>query len=287
MSKRLLATACLATAGPAVAQPSMSRTTLLERFDVSLARLAREGLFSGTVVIARDGVPVLERAYGVADRATGRPVTVATRVNVGSMNKMFTAVAVLQLARAGRISLEGRLIDILPSYPNAAVAGRVTIHQLLTHTAGVGDFLMKMLAAPPREYQRLEDYLPYFVNDDLAFEPGSRWAYSNGGYLILGLVIEAVTGRPYAEVIRDSILAKAGMSGHGVRTTGAKRGVRDQLFQHAVARQGGARVPDAGARRSRGRRVLEYGRSGAVRSRSESEQLPGQRVDGSAHQRQD
>jgi hypothetical protein len=76
------------------------------------------------------------------------------------------------------------------------------------------------------------------------------------------------------------------MSGHGVRTTGAKRGVRDQLFQHAVARQGGARVPDAGARRSRGRRVLEYGRSGAVRSRSESEQLPGQRVDRSAHQRQ-
>jgi CubicO group peptidase (beta-lactamase class C family) len=107
------------------------------------------------------------------------------------------------------------LIDVLPSYPNASVARRITIHQLLTHTAGVGDFVMKMIAAPPTEYQRLEDYLPFFVTDDLAFEPGAKWAYSNGGYLILGLVIEALTGRSYQDLIRDSLLTRAEMTSTG------------------------------------------------------------------------
>jgi CubicO group peptidase (beta-lactamase class C family) len=210
-------------AAPAVAQPRASHPGLIDRFEAGLARLAADGLFSGTVVIARDGVPLLEQAHGRADRASATPVTAATRFNVGSMNKMFTAVAVLQLARAGRLSLDGRLIEVLPSYPNAAVARRVTIHQLLTHTAGVGDFLMKMLAAPAREYQRLEDYLPYFVDDSLAFEPGARWAYSNGGYLILGLVIEALTGQPYGELIRDSVLAPARMTGTGFQRSATAR----------------------------------------------------------------
>jgi len=143
------------------------------------------------------------------------------------MNKMLTAVAVLQLARTGALSLEGRLVDVLPSYPNAAVARRVTIHQLLTHTAGLGDFVMKMIAAPSREYRRLEDYLGFFVDEELAFEPGARWSYSNGGYLVLGLAIEALTGRAYAEVIADSVLAPAGMrsTGFGQPPAGGPRAI--------------------------------------------------------------
>ena len=74
---------------------------------------------------------------------------------------------------------------------------------------------MKMFAAPPREYRRLEDYLDFFVDEDLAFEPGTSWAYSNGGYLVLGLAIEALTGRPYAEVVRDNVLTPAGMHDTG------------------------------------------------------------------------
>jgi CubicO group peptidase (beta-lactamase class C family) len=208
-------------AAPTVGQPRPSRIRLIEQFEVGLARLAEKGLFSGTVVITQNGVPLLERAYGLADRASATPVTAATRFNVGSMNKMFTAVAILQLARSGRLSLDSRLIDVLPSYSNPAVARRITIHQLLTHTAGVGDFVMKMMAAPARDYRRLEDYLPFFVDDDLAFEPGARWAYSNGGYLILGLVIEAVTGRSYADLIQDSVLARAEMTSTGFLRPGS------------------------------------------------------------------
>jgi CubicO group peptidase (beta-lactamase class C family) len=227
---------------PAGAQPRLSRTGLIEQFEVGLARLAEDGLFSGTVAITRDGVPLLERAHGLADRASGAPVTAATRFNVGSMNKMFTAVAILQLARAGRLSLDGRLIDVLRWYPNAAVARRVTIHQLLTHTAGVGDFVMKMMAAPVREYRRLEDYLPFFVDDDLAFEPGARWAYSNGGYLVLGLVIEAVTGRPYPDLIQDSVLARAGMTSTGFqRPPSGRDPVYATNYSRMVSPDGGER----------------------------------------------
>lgn len=221
--------AAAAFASPAAAQSSPPHPGLIQRFDAALASLAKDGLFSGTVVIARDGVPVLERAHGLADRASARAVELATRFNVGSMNKMFTAVAILQLARSGALSLDARLIDVLPAYPNPDVARRVTIHQLLTHTAGLGDFVMKMISAPPREYRRLEDYLGYFVDDALAFEPGARWAYSNGGYLVLGMVIEALTGRPYAEAIRDSVLAPAGM-----RHTGFVRSSQDTPARYAT-----------------------------------------------------
>ncbi|MEZ4586312.1 MAG: serine hydrolase [Gemmatimonadales bacterium] len=221
--------AVAAFASPAAAQSAPPHPGLIQRFDAALARLAEDGLFSGTVVVSRDGVPVLERAHGLADRASGRPVELATRFNVGSMNKMFTAVAILQLARGGALSLDDRLIDVLPSYPNPDVARRVTIHQLLTHTAGLGDFVMKMISAPPREYRRLEDYLGYFVDEELAFEPGARWAYSNGGYLVLGMAIEALTGRPFAEAIRDSVLGPAGMG-----QTGFLRSSQDTTAYYAT-----------------------------------------------------
>ena len=101
--------------------------------------LARDDEFSGAVLVAKDGRVLFRRAYGLADRKRRVPNTLRTRFRIGSMNKMFTAVAILQLVEAGKVKLNARLGAYLPDYPNRGVAAKVTIHQLLTHTGATGD----------------------------------------------------------------------------------------------------------------------------------------------------
>ncbi len=109
----------------------------LRAVSVRAAELAREDEFSGAVLVAKDGRVLFERAYGPADRKHRIPNTLRTRFRIGSMNKMFTAVAILQLVEAGKVKLTARLGTYLPDYPNREVATKVTIHQLLTHTGGL------------------------------------------------------------------------------------------------------------------------------------------------------
>jgi CubicO group peptidase (beta-lactamase class C family) len=104
-----------------------------------LEKLAAEDRFSGDVLIAKDDDIRFEKAYGMAERSHNISNEIDTKFNLGSINKMFTAVAILQLVERGMLSLKDRIIDVLPDYPNRAVAEAVTIHHLLTHTAGMGD----------------------------------------------------------------------------------------------------------------------------------------------------
>src|SRR5437667_395438 len=113
------------------------------------------------------------------------------------MNKMFTAVSVLQLAQNGKIKLTAPLGEYLPDYPNKDVASKVTIHHLLTHTGGTGDIFGPQFSAHRLELRTLRDYVKLYGDRDLKFEPGSRWEYSNYGFLLLGEVIEKVTGGSY------------------------------------------------------------------------------------------
>ena len=168
--------------------------------------------FAGAVLIAKDGKPVFAQAYGLADRGRNIPNTLQTRFRIGSMNKMFTAVSILQLAQAGKLKLTDPLGKFIPDYPNSDVAAKVTIEQLLTHAGGTGDFFGPEFDAHRLELRTLDDYVKLFGKRALAFEPGSKYAYSNYGFILLGVVIEKVSGESYYDYVREHVYAPAGMT---------------------------------------------------------------------------
>ena len=167
------------------------------------------------MLVAKDGTPVFAQAYGLADRERKIPNTLRTRFRLGSMNKMFTAVATLQLAQAGKLHLDDALIHYLPEYPNKELAAKVTLHQLLTHTGGTGDIFGPEFAAHRLELRTIGDYVNLYGNRALKFEPGSRWEYSNYGFILLGAVIEKVSGESYYDYVRKHVYAPAGMTSTG------------------------------------------------------------------------
>jgi CubicO group peptidase (beta-lactamase class C family) len=171
--------------------------------------------FSGAVLVAKDGEVLFSEAYGLADREQEIPNTLQTRFRIGSMNKMFTAVAILQLVEAGEVELTAPLGTYLTDYPNREVATEVTIHHLLTHTGGTGDIFGPEFDAHREELRTLDDYVELYGERGPEFEPGSQWAYSNYGFILLGAVIEAVTGQSYYDYVHEHIYEPAGMTGTG------------------------------------------------------------------------
>lgn len=178
-------------------------------------RLAKHELFSGTVLIGRHGRILGHRAFGLANRDFGVPNNIETRFNVASLTKSWTAVAVCQLVEAGCLSLEGRLGAFLP-YPDAETAGAIEIRHLLSHTSGLGTYFNARFDATPRTLIRdLDDFLALAADERPRFAPGTGWHYSNTGMILLGKVIEAVTGTPYHRHVETEVLARAGMTGAG------------------------------------------------------------------------
>jgi len=186
------------------------------RLTKSLDSLAAADEFSGVFLLAKNGAPLFERAYGFADREARTPNTIETAFNLGSINKVFTQIAIRQLADAGKISVDSTLARAWPDYPNHEVAQQVTIRQLLQHRSGVGG---NIFAAPPGktrgDIRRLADYLPLFVNEPLQFAPGTNQRYSNAGYVVLGLLIERLSGENYYDYVRRHIFEPAGMTRTG------------------------------------------------------------------------
>lgn len=180
-----------------------------------LERDAELGRFAGAVLVARQGRPVFEGAYGLADRERKVANTLDTRFRIGSMNKMFTAVATLQLVQAGKVRLDAPLGTYLPDYPNKDVASKVTIHHLLTHTGGTGNIFGPQFQANRLTLRTHDDYLKLYGERALAFEPGARWEYSNYGFVLLGAVIERVTGTSYYDYVARHVYAPAGMTASG------------------------------------------------------------------------
>jgi CubicO group peptidase (beta-lactamase class C family) len=168
--------------------------------------------FSGVVLLAKNGEPLFVQAYAMANKSRNVANDVGTKFNLGSLNKMFTAIAIAQLAQEGKLQFGDSVAKHLPDYPNKDVASRVTIHQLLTHTSGMGDYLdSKRFAELRGTLESVNAHFPLFVNDPLSFEPGSRFQYSNAGYVVLGAIIERVSGKSYFDYVREHIFKPAGM----------------------------------------------------------------------------
>jgi CubicO group peptidase (beta-lactamase class C family) len=151
----------------------------------------------------------------LADRGSGLRNTVDTKFNLASIPKLFTATCVLQLVEAGVISLDDTVGMHLPDYPNRGAAKQVTIAHLLMHRSGIGNYWKRLAELKGPHPDNHRDYLPLFADIPLEHEPGSAFSYSNGGYVVLGLIIEAVTGKSYFEQVQNAVFDKAGMADTG------------------------------------------------------------------------
>lgn len=170
------------------------------------------GRFSGAVLVARGKDVIQAQAVGWADRETKRANTLDTPINLGSINKMFTAIAIAQLEAAGKLDWQDTVGRHLPDFPNAAIRDQVTIHQLLTHTSGVGSYWNDAHEARKHALDSQQGFLETFVDQPLLFAPGAGIEYSNGGPVILGLIIEAISGLDYYSYVRKHIYRPAGMA---------------------------------------------------------------------------
>ncbi len=178
-----------------------------------LDSLVKADEFSGTVLIAKDGAPIFTKAYGLASKAYNVPNQFDTKYNLGSINKIFTMVAICQLAERGKLSFDDRLGKWFADYPNADAREKVTIKHLLTMSSGIGDFFGERFEATPKDRVRtIDDYLKLFADQPLQFEPGSQQQYSNGGFVVLGAIIERVSGMTYYDYVRANIFEPAGMT---------------------------------------------------------------------------
>lgn len=217
--KHTLVAACIAAAplGAQVTQASpLPEAELVKRIATTADSLAKLEEFSGIVLLAKNGAPVFEKAYGFADREAKKPNTMETAFNVGSINKLFTQIAIRQLAAEGKLHLDSTLATYWPDYPNQDVSGKVTIRQMMTHRSGIGG---DIFAAPPGKTRHAvrhnRDYLQLFVDRPLNFEPGTRQQYSNAGYVILGMLVERLSGMDYYRYVHERIYRPAGMTRTG------------------------------------------------------------------------
>lgn len=202
------------TARPAeFALPHLSESELIAALRKTMDEAAAADRFSGAALVAKNGKTVFAQAYGLADREKKTPNTLKTRYRLGSMNKMFTAAATLQLVQSGKLDLKAPFGKYLTDYPNKDVASKVTIEQLLSHTGGTGDIFGPEFEKKRLELKTLQDYVNLYGNRAPEFEPGGRWQYSNYGFLLLGVLIEKVSGQSYYDYVRDRIFKPAGMTG--------------------------------------------------------------------------
>ncbi|WP_334126075.1 serine hydrolase domain-containing protein [Empedobacter brevis] len=165
--------------------------------------------FSGTVLITRKDTVLLREAYGLADYEWNIKNTVDTKFQLASVTKQFTAAAILQLVEKGKLSLDDKLSQFFPDYPNAE---KVTIHMLLSHSSGLSlgfkDLALSTISADSA-YHEIKK-MPY------EFSPGTKSEYSNIGYYLLGKIIEKVSGEKYAAFLKKNIFEKAGMKNTGI-----------------------------------------------------------------------
>jgi len=177
-----------------------------------LDQQAKKDIFSGSIVIAKDGTILFKSAYGLANKefkVRNRP---GTKFNLGSINKIFTQIAIGQLFEQGKLSLSDLIIKFLPGYPNNAAARKVTIRHLLDMTSGICDFFGEKFENRPKDkFRTIGDFLGMFAGDSLKFEPGTERQYSNGGFIVLGAIIEKASGQNYFDYVKDNIFKPAGM----------------------------------------------------------------------------
>ena len=173
---------------------------------------AKRGAFSGTVLVAKAGTPIYTASFGMADRARGVANGIDTRFNLGSMNKMWTAIAIAQLVEQGKIDLDATVGRYVPDLPNQSIRETVKVRHLLSHTSGMGSYFRNGFVRNQTYANTAADLVPFYADEPLSFTPGARMQYSNAGFALLGLIIEKVSGQSFYDYMKRNVIDRAGMA---------------------------------------------------------------------------
>jgi len=185
-----------------------------KEFEKIFSNLVEADKFSGVVLVAKEDEIVFEKAYGYACKNFKVPNQLDTKFNIGSLNKVITKIAILQLLQNGKLTLDDLVGKHLPDFPQE-IATKVKISHLISFTSGMGDYFNEKFTAGNGNLRTLDDFVPFFIDDPLLFEPGENMQYSNAGYVVLGKIIEAISGMDYYEYVKKNIYYPAGMSDSG------------------------------------------------------------------------
>jgi CubicO group peptidase (beta-lactamase class C family) len=164
----------------------------------------------GVFLVTKNGKPIYQKAFGKANLELEVNLTIESVFQIGSMTKQFTAIAILMLEEQGKLNVQNPIAQYIPDYP---AGDKITIHHLLTHTSGIRDFTkMKTLREISNKEMSPKMLVDFFKNEPVDFAPGEKFDYNNSGYVLLGYLIELVSGGTYEDFIRENIFKKVGMN---------------------------------------------------------------------------
>jgi len=200
----------LAAAVPALSARTPDRDGLARKIDAVMSEVYRPGQPGAAVIVRKNGETILRKGYGMADLELGVPVAPDMVFRLGSITKQFTAVSILRLAEQGKLGLQDEITKFLPDYPTQG--RKITIEHLLTHTSGIQSYtdLAEWLPLGRKDFT-LEELIDLFKDKPMQFEPAEQWSYNNSGYILLGAVIEKVSGKTYEAFVDETIFRPLGM----------------------------------------------------------------------------
>ena len=189
--------------------------TKAEKIDALLGQYFKFQEFNGSALVAEEGKIIYKKGFGMANMEWNIPNTPDTKFRLGSITKQFTAMLIMQLVEKGKLKLNVPITTYIPDYPKEQ-GEKITIHQLLTHTSGIPNYtdqpsFVNIMRSPTTPI----DLIKTFWNLPLEFKPGTKFKYSNSGYIVLGYIIEKVTGKTYEEMLKDKIFEPLGMKNSG------------------------------------------------------------------------
>jgi CubicO group peptidase (beta-lactamase class C family) len=204
----------------ALSAQEKSQTDPVPRMEQIIQSYVADHKFMGTVLVARDGKTLLDKGYGFANLEWQIPNTPTTRFRLGSITKQFTAASILLLEERGKLKIDNTVKTYMPDAP--AAWDKVTIFHLLTHTSGIPSFTsFPDLATRQLQAMTPQQLVDWFRDKPLEFEPGTKWNYSNSGYVLLGYLIEKISGQSYADFVQQNIFTPLGMKDSGYDSNSA------------------------------------------------------------------
>jgi len=204
----VLASALIA---PPVSAQSAGDDALAKKIDAVMTEVYHPGGPGAAIIIRKDGKTIFRKGYALADLELGVSVEPDMVFRLGSITKQFTAVSILMLAEQGKLGLQDEITKFLPDYPTQG--RRITVEHLLTHTSGIQSYtdMTEWLPLWRKDFT-VQELIDFFKNKPMQFEPGERWAYNNSGYILLGAIIEKVSGQTYEEFVDTHIFKPLGMT---------------------------------------------------------------------------
>lgn len=196
----------------------------LEQIESTIETQAKKYNFSGTVLVKHHDKELAKANYGYANKAEEWPNEDNTRYGIASGCKLFTAIAVCQIVEQGKLSFESKLVDFLDQARFPLFNADITVHQLLTHSSGIPDYFDEDImddfeelwkTMPMYTLRRLENFVPLFRDLPMMFNPGERFHYNNAGYIVLGLLVEALSGMTFSDYVEQHIFKPCGMEHSG------------------------------------------------------------------------